>query len=421
MKPVRMDCTMGVAAPIAQWSGEHDCTDSRGKSPGQCSADVAYTAGAVGDGFKLSGSGTSYVVVPDSPQLKAASAISLDLWINPSARRGRIVDKISANTTDGYLLDFVGDEGNLRFLVRTNDLTVATGLPLGRFTHVAAVYDGASSTVYLNGVRVGSKTATALPTHANTTPLHLGADSMGANTFSGVLDEVRIFDRALSANDVQVLYQQGSAAHCDCIPSAARPLSWWAADGDTVDSTGSNTARIVGNVSYAAGAVDKGFSFHGQTQSFVEIPNSATLQFANAFTLEAWVSPHASQGRIVDKIPANTISGFLLDYVDEHVRFLVGAAGPTTTDTPLLDAFHHMVGVFDGSQAVLYIDGERAAAMPATETTVPANTLPMRIGGDADGVNTFDGIVDEIRVYDRALSAADVRDIYSTGAAKRCK
>jgi hypothetical protein len=99
-----------------------------------------------------------------------------DAWINPSTTStSRIVDKIAAGGSNGYLLDLLG--GKLRLII-----------------------DGQG----LSGT---------IPT--NTLPVRIGADSTGAaNLFLGWSDEVEIFNRALSLTEIQGIYNAGSAGKC---------------------------------------------------------------------------------------------------------------------------------------------------------------------------------------------------------------
>ena len=84
------------------------------------------------------------------------TGMTIDAWINQPVLGGRIVDKITAFSNDGYILDMFG--ANVRLIIGGNDMTSADTVPAGIWTHVAATYssDGQMA-IYINGASVGTK------------------------------------------------------------------------------------------------------------------------------------------------------------------------------------------------------------------------------------------------------------------------
>jgi len=82
---------------------------------------------------------------------------------------------------------------------------------------------------------------------------------------------------------------------------------------------------------------------------------------------------------------------------------------PLTTDE-----FHHFVGVWDGTNLVYYIDGAYATAVPLDSTAFPDGVSnQVIIGGNNFYNGDFNGSIDEVMIYDRALSAEEVGEIYN--------
>jgi hypothetical protein len=161
------------------------------------------------NGFGFSFDGTDYVQVPDAPSLDLPTALTIDAWIDTTTGGGRIVDKITPFANDGYLLDVVG---RLRMQVGGLGITSQSDVPLGTFVHVAGTYDGTRLALYVNG-QLDSETTfgqTPVPIPVNALPLRIGADSSGGSLFTGVVDDPRIFNRALTANEVNTLFVQGT-------------------------------------------------------------------------------------------------------------------------------------------------------------------------------------------------------------------
>lgn len=186
---------------VGWWRAEGDFKDSSGNGNNGANAGLsAFGAGVAGQGFTLAGSERSFVEVPSAATLQTSSAISVEAWINARQLGGRIVDRITANGTDGYLLDTY--QGKLRMLIGSTWLDSTASLTTGRPVHVAGVYDGSSMTVYIDGVAAGRRSLSgAIPGTA--LPLRFGADSSGASLFNGMIDEIRIWNRGLSAAEIE--------------------------------------------------------------------------------------------------------------------------------------------------------------------------------------------------------------------------
>ncbi len=214
-------CVPPPAGMAGWWPGDATTADLVAGNAGSWVGTAAYATGEVGQAFSLNGS--SYVRVSSTAALSPTAAITIDAWINTTVTNatGRIVDKITAGGGDGYLLDLL--RGQVRLIVDGVSATGATTLQPGVTYHVAGTYDGATLTVYVNGVADGSFAHTgAIPT--NSLPVRIGADSTGAgNLFTGWIDEVEIFGRALSQGEVQAIHDAFSAGKCkpEAIPASS--------------------------------------------------------------------------------------------------------------------------------------------------------------------------------------------------------
>ncbi len=206
----RARMTQASGQMVAWFSGDSaiaPAADVLGVNNGLTGTGVTTQLGILATAQSFPGTGVAFSTSPDSSSLDVTSTVTMDAWINATALGGRIIDKITANGANGYLLDTVG--GKLRILTGTGSVQSTAPLPTGTWTHVAGVYDGANLTVYINGSEAGTSAHTgAIPTNALT--LRLGADSTGANLFGGAIDEARIYSRALSAADILALYDEGA-------------------------------------------------------------------------------------------------------------------------------------------------------------------------------------------------------------------
>ena len=216
-----------VAPPpnlVGWWPGDGSTADIIGGHPGAWFGTAGYVAGRVGQAFSLDGN--SWVQVPDAFALDPTRAITIDAWIHFTGTSGtaRIVDKIAAGGANGYLLDLLNT--NARFQVGGSAVVGTTTILAGNTYHIAGSYDGASMSVYVNGVLDGGPFVTSIPVPTNTLPLRIGADSTGANRFTGWIDEVELFNRGLSSSEILAIVAAGPAGKCkpQPIPASSAPL-----------------------------------------------------------------------------------------------------------------------------------------------------------------------------------------------------
>lgn len=247
-------------------------------------------------------------------------------------------------------------------------------------------------------------------------------------------------------------YSYFCAAHCSfgmrgvvnvCTPPPANMVSWWAAEGNAMDALGNNDAILGGGATFAPGKVGQAFSLDG-TAGFVEAPDSASLSILGQLTIDAWIKPNnvANIQDIVSKY--NSCQGAEQKSYDFALRdsgafqFCVydGQGGyhcvlTTTAITP--GVFTHVAGTFDpATQAMkVYFNGVDTLA-PVLPGSVDVNvifdsTTPVDIGrtfcaGPNKGpTDYFGGLIDEVEIFNRALSASEVQAIANAGGAGKCK
>ncbi len=141
--------------------------------------------------------GAGYVDIAPTPNLNLTDGMTIALWVKPKNQGSmRLVDKGPAGGNDGYLLD-THPGNSLRLITRIGGLSPKVILPQGEWSHVAATYDGQALRMYLNGKLVQEAPA-AGKLSATDLPLRIGADSTGWSRFVGLVEDVRLYRRALS-------------------------------------------------------------------------------------------------------------------------------------------------------------------------------------------------------------------------------
>jgi hypothetical protein len=214
------------------WAGEGSGFDSQCANNGTLQGGAGFTNGMVGQAFNFDGA-SQYLDVPNNASLNPTAAITVEAWIYPQLlldpTAAPVIKKAGEEwgQDDGYSLELSGPD-RIMFWVYLDSgqgWTPTDSAPLrpNRWSHVAGVYDGASVSFYLNGVLVG--TPTAAPGHIvpSGNSLQVGHDpSCPERYFNGLIDEPSIYNTALSAAQIQAIYEAGVAGKCNI------PASWLA-------------------------------------------------------------------------------------------------------------------------------------------------------------------------------------------------
>src|SRR3989441_1191891 len=199
--------TPGLVAAYAfnEGSGTTVADISGNDNNGTISAATWTTAGRFGNALVFNGT-SARVTVPDAASLQLTTGMTLEAWVFPTATPTNwraIVDK----NVDGYYLMASTDQGDRPSAGGTwvggNQNTFGPSVvEVNTWTHLAATFDGETVRLYVNGVQVASQAQTT-PLASTTGTLQIGGDSYPNEFFAGRIDEVRIYNRALSAAEIQ--------------------------------------------------------------------------------------------------------------------------------------------------------------------------------------------------------------------------
>jgi hypothetical protein len=223
-------CVSPPPGLVAWWPGEGTANDYLNVANGTLNGGVSFVAGEVGQAFNFDGS-SGYVNIPASAvfNVAAGGALTVECWIKPAALAG--AQALAEWNTGGQLglhfwisqpTPFGGGDGSLYAnLVDTagtfHTLTSPGGvLNTNDFQHVALTYDKGSGAacLYYNGGLVATQSLGGFTPKTNL-GLYLGArPGDGSTMFRGLMDEVSLYNRALSAAELQAIYQAGGAGKC---------------------------------------------------------------------------------------------------------------------------------------------------------------------------------------------------------------
>ncbi len=151
------------------------------------------------------------VTIADSPSLDLTTALTLEAWVNPDAISGTWMNLIFKPNGDpstqnpAYVLQGASPFNSVpSFYISpaTGNVLGASALPVNTWTHIAATYDGSTSRLFVNGVQVASQAQTG-SIATTTDALTIGGNGFAGENWSGLIDEVRIYNQALTASQIQ--------------------------------------------------------------------------------------------------------------------------------------------------------------------------------------------------------------------------
>ncbi len=183
------------------------------------------------------------------------------------------------------------------------------------------------------------------------------------------------------------------------------------------DSSGYGNNGSISNATWTAlGYFSNALNFDGLT-SLVSVPDSTSLGLGNTGSMEAWVKLsnlnmwHGIIAKGSVDASASMDYGMEVDYLNRVLCDLgTGTAGQVLYSTMTMNAnqFHHLACTWDGTTFSLYIDGVLNASTPQTLMPV-ANSSPLSIGQFGGNTDRLNGTIDEVRLYNRALSQSDIQ------------
>jgi hypothetical protein len=195
--------------------------------------------------------------------------------------------------------------------------------------------------------------------------------------------------------------------------STAGLVGAWSFDegsGTTIaDASGHGNAGALTGAEWTKGKHGFALSFDGR-KSFVKVPHASALRFARGMTIDAWVRPAALDGgwrTIVSKPGSRKSVAFGLFTSARKARASVATRSVATRSALAVGRWTHLAATWDGKVQRLYVDGKRVGSARYDGSGLEAKS-PLTIGGASTAGKDFRGQIDDVRVYDRAISAKQI-------------
>ena len=370
----------------------------------------------------FAGTQTSYASVPNSSSVNITGSFSIEAWVNPSntANKGVIAKGGSLGTSLRYAIRITSSRvvlitnGGPRLSSKSTSL-----IPVNTWTHISATYNSGSGNfnIYINGILDSSSVVAGAAPTANTDSLYIGIS--GASTpFNGMLDEVRLWNRELTAaevnNNMSTSLQTSSGIYSGLVlsmtfqnPVNSSPFSFNDQSGNSNNGFGRNVTqfdqsfRPLHTISQ-----NECLKFNGNND-YLAGKDTPALSPSPDITVECWVYPQLDQPMTILK-KGNSYevfyTGSRINAKLNGVNFSIsGVSAPLNTWTNFMFSYNSSTGI------IIYGINGNAFGSFASSVSIPVNTDSLLIGGGITE-SDFVGYIDEVRISNKAVS----REVYKS-------
>ncbi len=367
-----------------------------------------------------------YVQPANYPGVLGNTPRTCAFWIKTTQSAADVISW--GRTLDEYGQQVLGQKwvinfsnGYLRTMVHGGNLwTYSPSIQDGQWHHIAVVLDNDGSMNvdetkhYVDGVLQSVYSTTAYPVNTVAAEDMTFGQSIvhGGNFFAGQLDEVRIYDRALSEDEVRTMMGECLEAH-------------WKLDNDYNDVANGHDGTPVGDPVFDEGRIDHGIRFNGQRQ-YIQIQHDSALEVKLPITLMCWFYLKQQNVQAVlmgTNLGSGVYSGANLQINNGLIELKYGDGGGkglgnrrskvASISVQETQRWYYVVGVIRGPQDMsIYIDG---IDVGGTYSGTGGDIYYSPSGYPLIGSSSFNGKMDDVQIYSRALTAKEIRSEWQEG------
>ena len=422
----------GDNSGVALYKFDGDATDSTGIYNGTAS-NVTYGTGKFGQCAVFDNTSVDNKISLSQKVIDNTSTYSISCWLKiTTAGFGGIYCSNTLGWTQ-YGIEFKLYASMIMFTHARSDSVSDNGeigtsqKADGMWRHYVATRNGTSINLYENTALVSSGTLIHNTTTNYANPYIGQYINNNTNTPQGIkqLDQLRLFNRALTQEEVTALYNESVDNYTPYVPpqgffNDGTEVAHYKFDGDALDSTGVYDGTAT-NVTYATGKIGQCVVFNG-TNSYVDI---SSISYTNDITVSFWATNLATTttyGRRFFDFGSNGM--FCCAYLPQTNKIYFGVYDGSWRDftvSCLLSNtfFTHIcmtINPITGTKG--YINGSLAGSM-ANNTIIKDDKTANKIGAARDASTgygfPYHGSIDQFRIFNRALTATEVTALYNEG------
>ncbi len=393
-------------------------------NPPACMPGPVVVPGKIGNGLAFGGN--DKIAIPNPSGINTGNQKTVAAWIKTSTSNHNQQIFSTWDGTNGWQM-YVGTNGQLALWTNSGGTLFSnTVVNDGNWHHVAAVFDGGSGTLFVDGV---TKNSAARTFGSPTKDDQIGTECPGTgsttcdSSFVGSIDEIAIWNRALSGPEINIVFTNGNSG-ISYDPAIS--------GGPSITTGAYNSSQDTNNYPLLSGTTlvpGKGRNFNGATD-YATVSSPVGLPTGSVMSVTAWVKPSGtyadgSYNGIVRFGPGNCNNTFLLALQSTGKPSFAAFCNdfvPTQGNVPAVTAgvWNHLAAVLNGASISLYVNGQKVSGTLGSTPNIASGVL--NIGSTDNPGRFFNGAIDEVRVYKKALSDSEIleessrKNVYPTGA-----
>jgi hypothetical protein len=383
---------------------------------------------------------SDYIDCGNSSSVNITGSITLSAWINAT----------NFNTENGIIskngsYDLITSANNtippldkIRWL-EAGGFLFTSPIQQGTWLHIVATFDLTTQTkkVYVNGTLFASQAAsiTSLPT--TTQNLYIGSHQpliVPSWSFNGKLDDIGVWNRALTQQEITNLYNS-SLPQTACLPAnipTTGLVGYWPFCGNANDESGNGNNGTNNGATLTAdrfGNANSAYSFNGSS-NFIEVLSTPSISFTNSYTISGWFLANDFNGiggqynrTLISKtessgwnggydimIGTSSNQGYVFHTGNINTNFQLNAFGYSVGN------WYYVTTTFDGNTIKLFMNGILISS-EIRSGNIQSSSLPLHFGRRRGGSiydQWFDGKLDDIGMWNRALTQEEITNLYNS-------
>ena len=295
-----------------------------------------------------------------------------------------------------------------------------------KWHHFVSVFDGKKMFGYVDGKLFSIQNLEV--TTCIVSPFEFGRDNPYGRYFKGDMDDIGIWNRALSEQEVKDLYdsKQVSSLIPDNVPKTGL-IGWWPFNGNAQDESGNGNHGVVNgaNLTNDRNGNTKSAYFFDGINNYIEVNNSSSLN-TGIVSISCWIKPNSLLTSnqfgptILSKREASGWGDCYQMNIGNHAFWadwtINGNGGIYYTDSSYLlidtNTYAHIVYTHDANHVRLYLNGVKVNEIKSPGL-LGTNTLPLWFGARPQNIQFFHGIIDDIGIWGRVLDSNEIKRLYN--------
>jgi hypothetical protein len=387
----------------------------------------------------------SEIIVPNNPSLNLENPnqFTFSYWINVATLLPTGISFVIIKQTDfGLIQD--GYNSGVEYLYSSSCRiqngpsssslafgSLANTIPTNSWIFVCQVWDGNHGKTYLNNILVNDVVGSAVAGD-NLADLRFGKPiftSSSGGGFDGKIDDIGIWNRALSQQEITNMYNGVNYSDtCNAVSGSLVNglVAYYPFCGNANDQSGNGLNGVVNGATLTAdrfGNSNSAYNFNG-TSDFIKVLDNDLLDLTQNLTLSAWISPNSvvNEQAVFGKGKISSQTGYSL----LHNVLIPEKTGISIQNQPMpvseahinsstlnLNTWYQLLGTYNGSELKLYLNGVLVKTTTTSLQLMPNSLTDLFIGCELSGFRFFNGKIDDVGIWNRALSQQEITQLFN--------